>query len=175
MATISTISAHARVAEAKINSAARSAMERTGARGLAMAVIEDGKPVFVRAWGHRNAAGDPLTTDTVMYGASLTKTVFAYTVMQLVEEGRLDLDRPIAEYLPRPLPEYGNLDALRQLGRPRRRRALAQAHRRASSSPTASGFRNFSCDRAGREASNPFRSGRALRLFGGRVSSSSSS
>ena len=42
-----------------------------------------------QAYGIRNAKGDPLTTDTVMYGASLTKTVFAYTVMQLVDQGKL--------------------------------------------------------------------------------------
>jgi len=104
-------SAEGRVTTEKVDSEVRTAMARTGARGLAMAVIEDGKPVFVQAWGARNAAGDPLETDTIMYGASLTKAVFAYTVMQLVEEGRLDLDRPLAAYLPRPLPEYGNLDA----------------------------------------------------------------
>jgi CubicO group peptidase (beta-lactamase class C family) len=46
-----------------------------------------------------------------MYGASLTKTVFAYTVLQLAGEGKLDLDKPIAAMLPKPLPEYGNLDA----------------------------------------------------------------
>ena len=96
---------------AQIDTLVRSAMQRTGARGLALALVEDGRPVMVRSWGHRNAAGDPLTTDTVMYGASLTKTVFAYTVMQLVEEGVIDLDRSIASYLPRPLPHYGNLDA----------------------------------------------------------------
>ena len=104
-------SAEGRVTTEKVDSEVRTAMARTGARGLAMAVIEDGKPVFVQAWGARNAAGDPLETDTIMYGASLTKAVFAYTVMQFVEEGRLDLDRPLAGYLPRPLPEYGNLDA----------------------------------------------------------------
>jgi CubicO group peptidase (beta-lactamase class C family) len=89
-----------------VDATVRRAMARTGARGLAIAIIDDGQPVLVRAWGERNAAGDPLTTETVMYGASLTKSVFAYTVMQLVEEGRLDLDRSIADYLPRPLPEY---------------------------------------------------------------------
>lgn len=93
-----------------IEAAARDAMRRTGARGLALAVVEDGRPVLVRAWGERNAAGDPLETGTTMYGASLTKAVFAFTVMQLVEEGKLDLDRPLAAYLPRPLPDYGNLD-----------------------------------------------------------------
>lgn len=81
-------------------------MERTGAQGLAIAIIQDGLVTQVRTWGKRNALGEPLTADTVMYGASLTKAVFAYTVMQLVEEGKLDLDTSIAAYLPKPLPEY---------------------------------------------------------------------
>ncbi len=53
-------------------------MRRTSAQGLAVAVIDRGQPVYVQAYGKRNAQGEPLTTDTVMYGASLTKTVFAY-------------------------------------------------------------------------------------------------
>ncbi|MBA3526215.1 MAG: beta-lactamase family protein [Sphingomonas sp.] len=97
--------------EARVAELARAAMTQTGAKGLAIAVIDDARVVSVQAFGNRNAAGAPLTTDTVMYGASLTKPVFVYTVMQLVEEGRIDLDRSIAEYLPRPLPAYGNLDA----------------------------------------------------------------
>jgi CubicO group peptidase (beta-lactamase class C family) len=82
------------------------AMAATQTRGLAIAVIDKGRVVRVRSYGARNAAGEPLQTDTIMYGASLTKSAFAYLVMQLVEEGRLDLDRPLAEYLERPLPEY---------------------------------------------------------------------
>jgi CubicO group peptidase (beta-lactamase class C family) len=93
-----------------VDDAVRSAMERTGAKGLAIAVIVDGRPAYVRTYGARNAAGDRLEMRTVMYGASLTKAVFAYMVMQLVEEGKLDLDRPLASYLPRPLPDYGNLE-----------------------------------------------------------------
>ncbi|HEX8261903.1 MAG TPA: serine hydrolase domain-containing protein [Allosphingosinicella sp.] len=148
--TLWAVPAQARLQAAKIDSAARAAMQRTGARGLAMAVIEDGNPVFVRAWGHRNAAGDPLQTDTVMYGASLTKSVFAYTVMQLVEEGKLDLDRPLAEYLPRPLPEYGNLDAYGNWGDlagDERWRKLTARHLLTHSS----GFSNFSWDEPDRK------------------------
>ena len=89
---------------------AKAAMAETGAKGLAVAVIDYGRVTSVQAFGDRNAKGDPLTTETVMYGASLTKAVFAYTVMQLAEEGRIDLDASIATYLPKPLPEYGNLD-----------------------------------------------------------------
>lgn len=88
---------------------ARDAMRRTGAEGLAIAVIDDGQATVVQAYGKRNARGEPLTTDTVMYGASLTKAVFAYTVMQWVEEGRVSLDVPVARMLPEPLPSYGNV------------------------------------------------------------------
>ncbi|MGA9333169.1 MAG: serine hydrolase domain-containing protein [Rudaea sp.] len=99
---------------AKTHSAARldgeiaKAMTTTHARGLAIAVVDAGKVVQVRSFGARNAAGQPLQTDTVMYGASLTKAVFAYMVMQLVDEGKLLLDRPLADYLDRPLPDYRN-------------------------------------------------------------------
>lgn len=81
-------------------------MAATGARGLALAVIDDGRVIFVNAYGHRNAAGDPLQPDTIMYGASLTKAAFGYMVMQLVDEGVIDLDASIEHYLPRPLPDY---------------------------------------------------------------------
>ena len=82
-------------------------MTQTDARGIAVAVIDHGKVSYVHSYGIRNAKGDPLTTDTVMYGASLTKTVFAYTVMQLVDQGKLDLDTPIKDDLDKPLPSYG--------------------------------------------------------------------
>ena len=41
-----------------------------------------------------------------MSAASFTKVAFAYMVMQLVDEKVLDLDRPVYQYLPKPLPEY---------------------------------------------------------------------
>jgi CubicO group peptidase (beta-lactamase class C family) len=82
-------------------------MSRTHANGMAVAVIDHGKIGYVHSYGIRNTNGDPLTTDTVMYGASLTKTVFTYTVMQLVDQGKLKLDTPIKDDLDNPLPSYG--------------------------------------------------------------------
>src|SRR5580693_3803741 len=82
-------------------------MSRTHAKGMAVAVIDHGKVGYVHAYGIRNAKGDPLATDTIMYGASLTKTVFAYTVLQLVDQGKLKLDTPIKDDLDKPLPSYG--------------------------------------------------------------------
>lgn len=81
-------------------------MAASGAQGMAIAVIDDGQVVYVNAYGRRNAVGEPLQADTIMYGASLTKVAFAYMVMQLVEEGIIDLDTAIDQYLPRPLPDY---------------------------------------------------------------------
>jgi CubicO group peptidase (beta-lactamase class C family) len=125
-----------------IDSAARSAMRDTGAKGLAIALVEKGKVASIRAYGERNAKGDPLTPDTVMYGASLTKAVFGYLVTQLASEKRLDLDRPIAAMLPKPIPAYGNLDAYGNWG------DLASDDRWAMITPRmvlnhATGFANF--------------------------------
>lgn len=82
-------------------------MAREQVVGMAVAVIDQGEVTHVGAYGYRNREKAlPLETDTIMYGASLTKAAFAYMVMQLVDEGLIELDRSIAEYLPRPLPEY---------------------------------------------------------------------
>ncbi|MEP6881199.1 MAG: serine hydrolase domain-containing protein [Dokdonella sp.] len=91
---------------AQLDAEAARAMAATQARGLAIAVIEDGKVALVRSYGERNVAGQALETDSIMYGASLTKMAFTTMVMQLVDEGRLDLDKPIASYLRKPLPDY---------------------------------------------------------------------
>ncbi len=91
----------------KIDSEVDRLMAKGQVPGLALAFIEDGRTVYVRAYGLRNVErGLPLETDTIMYAASLTKLAFAYMVMQLVDERILDLDRPVATYLQKPLPDY---------------------------------------------------------------------
>ena len=94
-----------------IDERALALMDRESVQGMALAVIEGGEVVHVAAYGSRDVARDlPLTTNTVMYGASLTKAAFAYMLLQLVDEGRLDLDTPVTDLLPRPLPEYAEGD-----------------------------------------------------------------
>lgn len=75
--------------------------------GLAFAVIEHGQVVHVSAQGWRNVEKKlPLTSDTIMYAASISKAVFAQYVLMLVDDGKLNLDTPIKAYLPKPLPAY---------------------------------------------------------------------
>lgn len=90
-----------------VDSEVQRLMQRESVQGMALAVIENGQVVHVAAYGRRNVEKKlPLTLDTVMYGASLTKTAVAYLTLQLVDEGKLDLDAAVAKLLPKPLPEY---------------------------------------------------------------------
>lgn len=73
-------------------------------QGVTVTVFNDAKVVYSRAFGSANLpAGQPLRTDTEIYGASLSKTVFAVLVMKLVEQGVLDLDKPLQDYVEKPL------------------------------------------------------------------------
>jgi CubicO group peptidase (beta-lactamase class C family) len=98
--------ANARPSDDAIDQEAQRVMQATKAEGLALAVIETGQVSYVGSYGKRNARGDGLNIFTVMYGASLTKMAFGYMVMQLVDEGKIDLDKSIATYLAKPLPDY---------------------------------------------------------------------
>jgi CubicO group peptidase (beta-lactamase class C family) len=69
--------------------------------GLSIAVVRDGKLVWRRGFGVKDAAaGGAVDTATVFEVASVSKTVFAYAVVKLAEEGVLDLDAPLTKYTP---------------------------------------------------------------------------
>jgi CubicO group peptidase (beta-lactamase class C family) len=68
--------------------------------GASVALIRDGKIVWSKAFGVADAeTNEPVTNDSVFEAASLSKVVFAYGVLKLVDEGKLDLDAPLNKYL----------------------------------------------------------------------------
>ncbi|MEO1336562.1 MAG: serine hydrolase domain-containing protein [Myxococcota bacterium] len=92
---------------AEIDLRIESLMAAADVIGLGVALLDHTGVRYLKAYGMADVArGRRLDPDTVMYGASLTKAAFAYAVMTLVDEGRVELDRPIAKLLPRPLPTY---------------------------------------------------------------------
>ena len=82
-------------------------MQAARVTGVGIAIFNDGKIAYLKAYGVRDKERAlPLTPDSVMIAASLSKSIFSYMVMQLVEEKILDLDKPVYQYFPKPLPEY---------------------------------------------------------------------
>ncbi|MDF1504156.1 serine hydrolase domain-containing protein [Roseisolibacter sp. H3M3-2] len=67
--------------------------------GAALAIVRDGRPVHVRGFG-RDRAGRPVTGRTSFVLGSMSKSITALAVMQLVEQGRVALDAPVRRYLP---------------------------------------------------------------------------
>ena len=92
-----------------LNNAAVSRLEQTiqhlmteaDIPGLSIAVIQDSKVAWTRGFGITNAETKArVNENTVFEAASLTKPVFAYATLKLVDDGKLDLDTPLVKYLP---------------------------------------------------------------------------
>lgn len=75
--------------------------------GLAVSIFNDNQPVFSKAFGMADVKNNkPLEPSSVMNAASLSKLVFTYIVMQLVDEKKIDLDKPLVSYLDSALVDY---------------------------------------------------------------------
>src|SRR5882672_1267063 len=70
--------------------------------GLAIGIVENDQLVYAHAFGlkHLGRPTDPLTTRSLFHMASITKPFVGTAIMQLVERGIVDLDAPVAKYLP---------------------------------------------------------------------------
>jgi CubicO group peptidase (beta-lactamase class C family) len=86
--------------------------------GLVVSVVKDGKVLFEKGYGYADVAKKtPMDAErTVLKAASVSKTFTATAVMQLVEQGKLDLDRDVNEYLDFTIPAaFGKPITLRHL------------------------------------------------------------
>jgi CubicO group peptidase (beta-lactamase class C family) len=69
--------------------------------GAVVAIARDGKLAYLAAVGFQdNAKTIPMKPDAIFWIASMTKPVTSVAAMMLVEQGKLDLDAPVAQYLP---------------------------------------------------------------------------
>lgn len=74
--------------------------------GLTVTIFNYDTVKYQKAFGYSNFdKKEPLKTDQVFYGASLSKAVFGYLVTTLVHDGIIDLDRPLQSYLDEAIPE----------------------------------------------------------------------
>jgi CubicO group peptidase (beta-lactamase class C family) len=96
-----------KITSPEIDATVTRVMHAAEVTGVGLAIFDHGKVVYLKTYGVRDKEKNlPLTEGSVMTAASLSKVAFAYMVMRLVDEKLLDLDKPVYQYLPKPLPEY---------------------------------------------------------------------
>ena len=101
------------LSSSEIDATVQSLMQAANVQGLGLALIDGSGVAYLKTYGHADIdEGRVLQADTIMYGASFTKALFAYMVMTLVDDGLIDLDKPIEAYLPKPLYEYDDFTDL---------------------------------------------------------------
>ena len=78
-------------------------MDSVGMPGLSIAIINDRELAYHQVFGVQNMETKaPIDKQHIFEGASLSKPIFAYFAMKMVDQGVLDLDKPIHDYLPHP-------------------------------------------------------------------------
>jgi len=76
-------------------------MHKPAMVGLAVGVVENGRITFLKGYGETlEGSGDPVTPETVFRWASCSKGLAATMVAKLAEQGKLDLNAPVANYAP---------------------------------------------------------------------------
>ena len=85
----------------RIDETLSAAVERADVPGVVGMATTRSEIVYQGAFGRRALPdGDPMTSDTVFWIASMTKAITSMAAMQLVEQGKLALDEPVAGVLP---------------------------------------------------------------------------
>ncbi|HET9299724.1 MAG TPA: serine hydrolase domain-containing protein [Candidatus Polarisedimenticolaceae bacterium] len=102
--------------EAQVTAAIENELRETGAPGGAVAIVQDGEVVYLKAFGRTSAEEDgvPVTPDTLFRLGSTTKMMTALVALDDAAAGRLDLDAPVRTYVKDLHPAIGKV-TLRQL------------------------------------------------------------
>src|ERR687884_86775 len=91
---------------AKLDETLRGLIEGRSTPGIAVLIVQDGRPVYSRSVGVREVGSNtPIGENDMFRLASMTKAVTSVAAMILVEEGKIGLDDPVSRFLP----EFSNL------------------------------------------------------------------
>jgi CubicO group peptidase (beta-lactamase class C family) len=100
--TIKTLSGK-EITVAEVDKFLKTQMDTIGLPGLSIAIINDAKIIYYRTLGVTNVdTKEKVSEETLFDAGSMSKTPFAYFVMKMVEQGILNLDKPLYIYLPYP-------------------------------------------------------------------------
>ncbi|GFZ30333.1 penicillin-binding protein [Clostridium zeae] len=68
--------------------------------GVSLGIVKDNKIIYLKGYGKANEKGDLVTEKTPFILGSVSKSFTALAIMQLYESGKLDIDKPVKQYLP---------------------------------------------------------------------------
>ena len=69
--------------------------------GLAVGIVKNSEIIYAKSFGYENIeTGKPVSLSTLFHMASISKPFVATAIMQLVEQGKIDLDSAVITYLP---------------------------------------------------------------------------
>lgn len=95
------------LSKSELTTEIQSLIDAAKVTGISITIFNNNEITYQKSFGYANLEKkDTLTNKTVFYGASLSKAVFGYVVAQLVVEGVIDLDKPLQDYLDKPLPDF---------------------------------------------------------------------
>jgi CubicO group peptidase (beta-lactamase class C family) len=104
--------------EAFLDGMMPSQLERENVAGAVIAVVKDGHVIFAKGYGYSDVQKrKPVTPDATLFRPGSISKLFTWTsVMQLVEQGKLDLDKDVSQYLDFPIPPaFGKPITLRDI------------------------------------------------------------
>jgi len=89
------------------NTEIRKIMDTVGIPGLSLAIIAGGRVVFYQVYGYKKlSTREQVDENTLFEACSLSKSFLVLVAHQLVDEGKLNLDKPLYQYLPYPPLEH---------------------------------------------------------------------
>lgn len=87
--------------QAKVDQMLQEVIDRNLTAGLSCAIVQDGKVIYTKGFGVKNVATqDPVDPDTLFMIASCTKAFSCFSLMQLVDDGKISLEDKVIQHLP---------------------------------------------------------------------------
>jgi CubicO group peptidase (beta-lactamase class C family) len=87
--------------QARVDSAVAVAMKESGAPSISLAIVQDGRIAYAKAYGNARVSPPLAATPAMRYSiGSVSKQFTATAVLMLAEQGKLSLDDKVSRYLP---------------------------------------------------------------------------
>ncbi|HHF7367417.1 TPA: serine hydrolase domain-containing protein [Legionella bozemanae] len=104
------VNANSEVIKQRIDNTVAVFMQKNNIPGLALAVLKDGGPLLIKGYGYANIeTKDPVDAQTLFGIGSVSKVITAFALMTLVQEGKVNLNNSVLNYVPKAPEQWQNV------------------------------------------------------------------